>query len=209
MFIKFEGNLNEAVTGIVSLEEKGELMVRKTIEIDSSYFKMQDGFYSGNGVFFNQKSENRFSLSDKSKGPQYLADSPHTACHEFYQEEKFIDRSDFETDCMAVIKVERELRVFDETMLAPHLGIAIGDLMGPKTAYPFTQELAKVLSQHADGLEYLSRHTGKPCVVLWSNQEDGQGMLSTESVTPLKDYSHKGQTARNILKSKCGISITG
>ncbi|WPS59303.1 RES family NAD+ phosphorylase (plasmid) [Aeromonas dhakensis] len=207
MCIIFEGNLNEKIKDIVSLEGNGEIVVSKTIKVGSTFFKMQDKYYDGNGVFFNQTSENRFSLSDKSKGPQYLADSPHTACHELYQEEKFIDHSDFETNCMAVLKVERDLRVFDETRLAPHLGIAVGDLMGPKAAYPFTQELAKELSQHADGLEYLSRHTGKPCVVLWSDQIDGQGMLSTESVTPLKDFSHEGQTAKDILKSQCGIRI--
>lgn len=209
MCLKYEGDLREKVNNLMDLEKEGEIQVTKVIEAGNTYYKMQDSYYDGNGVFFNQKSENRFSLSDKSKGPQYLAESPHTACHEFYQEEEFIDRSDFETNCMAEIKVERDLRVFDETMLAPHLKIAVGDLMGPKTAYPVTQRLATELSQHADGLEYLSRHTGKPCVVLWSDHENGDGILSTLTVTPLKDYSHNGKTGKNILKSQCNIQITG
>lgn len=76
----------------MDLEKEGEIQLTK--EVGNTYYKMQDSYYDGNGVFFNQK-RNCFSLSDKSKGPQYLAESLYTACHEFYQEEEFIDRSVF------------------------------------------------------------------------------------------------------------------
>ena len=209
MCLKYEGDLNEEVNNLMDLEVKGEIQLTKLIKAGTTYYKMQRGYYDGNGVFFHQTSENRFSLSDKSKGVQYLAESPHTACHELYQEEKFIDRSDFERDCMAEINIERDLRVFDATMLATHLNIAVGDLMGPKTAYLVTQRLATALSKHADGLEYLSRYTGKPCVVLWSNHENGNGILSTLCVKLLKDYTYNGKTGKNILKSQCSIQVTG
>ena len=61
----------------------------------------------------------------------------------------------------------------------------------------------------ADGVEYLSRHTGKPCLAIWSDKEDGDGILSTASVTPLSQYEHRGRTARQILKADCNIRIAG
>ena len=205
--ILYEGNLNEKINELVSAEERNELQVTKEIATDYDYYKVQEESFGGNGVFFSQTSVNRFSLSDHAKGVMYIADSPHTACKEFFQQDEFIEQSDFTTNCMAEIKTARPIRVFEETSLAPHLGIAVGDLMGPKAVYPFTQELAKELSQHADGLEYLSRHTGKPCVVLWSDQTDGGGMVTNLSVTPLNEYSHNGKTAKEILKTQLNILV--
>lgn len=205
--IKFEGNLNELINKLVAEEKMGELQVTKVIADDSDYYKLQAGSFDGNGVWFAQNTVNRFSLSDHAKGVMYMADSPHTACKEVFQTEKFIGQSDLTTHCMAEIKTSRQLRVFDETSLAPHLGIAVGDLMGPKAVYPFTQQLAKELSKHADGLEYLSRHTGKPCVVLWSDQTDGNGMVETVSVTTLAEYEFRGITAKKILKSQLNIRV--
>lgn len=209
MIIQFEGDLHDRIKKIMDLEDQGDIQVTKVIPEGTGYYKLQDEYHDGNGVFFNPNSNNRFSLSDKSKGPMYLADSPHTACSEFFQDEEFIDRSDFEVNCMAEITTKKPLKVFDETRLAPHLNLAVGDLMGTKAVYPFTQELAKELSQHADGLEYLSRHTGKPCVVLWSDKVDGDDIVSTESVTPLHQYKHQGKTAKQILKSECNLKIAG
>lgn len=204
----FEGNLNDKITEIVAAATTGEIQVISELEQDSVWYKLQAESFGNNGVFFNPESNNRFSLSDGSKSPMYMADSPHTACNEFYQEEKFIDRDDFNNNCMAEIRIEQPLRVFDEKKLAPHLGVAVGDLMGPKAAYDFTQELAKELSHHADGLVYLSRHTGDPCLVLWSDSVDGNGLVSTVSVTRLCDYSHEGTSAKEILKSQLGIRVT-
>ncbi|MDX6917791.1 RES domain-containing protein [Pectobacterium carotovorum] len=203
----FGGNLHEKIKSLVAAEDASELQVTEVIEQDTVYYKLQAESFGGNGVYFNPDSNNRFSLSDNSKSPMYMANSPHTSCHEFYQEEKFIDQSDFTTNCMAEIRVERPLRVFDERLLAPLLGVAVGDLMGPKTVYADTQQLAKELSQHADGLTYLSRHTGFPCVVLWSEDVTGAGMVSTDSVTPLSEYTHNGKTGKEILKSQLGILV--
>lgn len=207
MDIIFEGNLHEKIKSLVAAEQAGELQLFEVIERDTVYYKQQAESFGGNGVHFNPVSNNRFSLSDNSKAPMYMAESPHTACHEFYQGEKFIDQSDFTTNCMAEIRVQRPLRVFDECLLAPHLGVAVGDLMGPKAVYLFTQQLAKALSQYADGFIYLSRHTGRPCVVLWSNDVAGAGMVSTVSVTPLSEYTHNGKTGKEILKSQLGILV--
>lgn len=209
MDITFEGDLHERLIEIINLEQAGKIQVRKDLAIGSTYFKLQPEYYNGNGIFFNPESENRFSLSDKSKWPMYLADSPHTALSESHQGESFIDRSDFETNCMAEISTVKSLRVFDATRLAPHLRLTVGDLMGPKAVYSFTQELAKELSKYADGLEYLSRHTGKTCVVLWSDVVDGGGILSTVSVTPLNQYEYQGKSAKQILKAECNIQVVG
>lgn len=94
---------------------------------------------------------------------------------------------------MAEITTERPLKVFDLTRLGPHLRQPVGDLMAPKATYPLTQELATEMAQHADGVEYLSRHTGKPCLALWSDKVDGDGILPTASVTPLSQYEHRGE----------------
>lgn len=209
MTLEYEGGLHDRLKEIMHLEDQSEIQVTKTIPDRSGYFKVQDQCHDRNGVYFNPRSNNRFSLSDQSKWPMYMADSPHTACSEFFQDEEFIDRSDFDTNCMAEITPERPLKVFDLTRLAPHLGVPVGDLMAPKATYPFTQELAKEMAQYADGVEYLSRHTGKPCLAIWSDKEDGDGILSTASVTPLSQYEHRGRTARQILKADCNIRIAG
>ncbi|MFA1240838.1 RES family NAD+ phosphorylase [Serratia odorifera] len=209
MDLKYEGDLHDRLNDIMHLEDQGEIAVTKVIPAGTGYYKLQAEYHDGNGVYFNPKSNNRFSLSDQSKWPMYLADSPHTACSEFFQDEEFIDRSDFETNCMAEITTERPLKVFDLTLLSPHLGLAVGDLMAPKATYPLTQGLATEMAQHADGVEYLSRYTGKPCIALWSDKVDGDGILSTASVTPLSQYEHRGRTARQILKAVCNIRIAG
>lgn len=57
---------------------------------------------------------------------------------------------------MAEITAERPFKAFDLTLLSPHLGVPVGDLMAPKETNPLTQVLAKKMAQHADGVEYLS-----------------------------------------------------
>lgn len=205
----YEGGQHDRLKEVMHLEDQCEIQVTKTIPTGTVYFKLQAEYHDGNGVYFNPRSDNRFSLSDKSKWPMYVADSPHTACSEFFQDEEFIDRSDFETSCMAEITTERQLKVFDLTRLAPHLRLPVGDLMAPKATYPLTQELAKDMAQHADGVEYLSRHTGKVCLAIWLDKEDRDGILSTASVTPLSQYEHRWRTARMILKADCNIQIAG
>lgn len=198
----------KTVEGLMSAQLNNKLIVMKLILPGTVYYKLQAQEYGGKGVYYNPDSNTRFSLSDRSKGVQYLAESPHTACQEFYQQEKFIGYNDYITNCMAEIRVMRHVCVFDETLLAPHLGIAVGDLMAPKkTAYAYTQRLATALASYADGLEYLPRYTGKPCVVLWSNCVEGNGTLSTDSVIPLCHYKQNGRTAKEILKYQLGICI--
>ncbi|GEM_PF-5202781 len=201
-------DLRETIDRLICAQRKHKLIIMKIVVPGAIYYKLQAQEYGGNGVYYNPDSNTRFSLSDCSRGVQYLAASPHTACQEFYQQEKFIGYNDYITNCMAEIRVMRPLRVFDETLLAPHLGIAVGDLMAPKrAAYAYTQRLATALASHADGLEYLSRYTGQPCIVLWSDRVEGNGALSTDSVIPLYQYKHNGRTAKQILKYQLGIRI--
>ncbi|WLV39293.1 RES family NAD+ phosphorylase [Morganella morganii] len=192
----------------MAAETAGDISVTTALQPGMIYYKLQAERFGDNGVFFNPAGNNRFSLPDHSKFPMYMADSPHTACHEFYQEEKFIAQDDFRRNCMAEIRIMRAVRVFDEKKLAPHLGVAVGDLMGPKSRYCYTQALAKSLSFCADGLIYLSRYTGDPCLVLWSDSTDGNGMVTTDSVTPLCRYRHNGMTAKQILKAQLNIRLT-
>lgn len=207
MTLKFEGKLHETISDLVTAEQRGELLITKNITMGTVYFKLQEDSFAGNGVWFSQGTANRFSLTGFIKGVMYMADSPHTSLLEAYQGEAFISQADYFSHCLTEIRTERPLQIFDETSLAPQLRIAVGDLMGPKTVYSFTQALATELAKYADGLEYLSRHTGKPCVVLWSDSSDGGGMLSTLSVTPLNKYSYGGKTAKEILKSQLNIRI--
>ncbi|EGT4277847.1 RES domain-containing protein [Cronobacter sakazakii] len=200
-------DLHEQIKAVIACEEKGDCKVRIDLP-HSPFYKMQDGFYGGNGVYFNNKSCTRFSLKNKSKGVMYLALTPHTALKEFFQDEEVIARQDFEQNCMAELTATRSLTVFDVSALALQLKIPVGDLMGPKEpVYPFTQLLAQVLSPYADGMIYLSRHTGKECIVLWSDSVDGGGCLDTTSVTSLSKYSHNGKSAKQILKSELAILV--
>ncbi len=208
MILKSEGNLDAVMTRIMAAEMACDISVTTVLKPGMVYYKLQAERFGDNGVFFNPAGNNRFSLPDRSKAPMYMADSPHTACHEFYQEEKFIDQDDFNRNCMAEIRIMKAIRVFDEKKLAPHLGVAVGDLMGSKSRYSDTQALAKALSLHADGLVYLSRHTGDPCLVLWSDKADGNGVAATDSVTPLCRYMYNGMTAKQILKSQLNIRLT-
>ncbi|MDK1356170.1 RES domain-containing protein [Cronobacter dublinensis] len=205
--LKHTEDLHERLKEIIACEEKGDCKVRIDLP-HSTFYKMQDGSYGGNGVYFNKKSSTRFSLKDKSKGVIYLALTPHTALKEFFQDEEVIARQDFEQNCMAELTATRSLTVFDVSALALQLKIPVGDLMGPKEpVYPFTQLLAQVLSPYADGMIYLSRHTGKTCIVLWSDSVDGGGCLDTTSVTSLNNYSHNGKSAKQILKSELAILV--
>ncbi|RAT10780.1 MULTISPECIES: RES family NAD+ phosphorylase [Lonsdalea] len=207
MNLQLEGDPHDRVVVIMNQEEQGKLQVTKVTQPPPVLYKVQDGLYDGNGVFFNLRSLNRFSLSDQSKGTIYLGDSPYTALKESFQGEEFIEPGDLERYYMAEIEISHPLKVIDLKLLAQHLNVSVADLMGPSMIYPQTQILATAMSKHVDGCEYLSRHTGDPCLVLWSDKTDGGGMLSTKSVTPLSCYQYKGKTAKQILEEKCNIRI--
>lgn len=205
----FTEDLHNVVADIFASVENTYCQIVKEMAVDTDFYKVQDEYHGGNGIHFNFKAENRFSLISKSKGVMYLATTPHTGLKEYYQEYEYIDTDeDLELNCMAEIQAARPIRIIDLAALALLLKTALGDLMGPKAVYADTQLLAKVLSNYADGMEYLSRHTGKPCIALWSNAVDGNGMLKNLSVTPLAKYSHNGMTAKDILKSQLNYKVT-
>ncbi|EOV8839295.1 RES family NAD+ phosphorylase [Cronobacter dublinensis] len=200
--------LHDQLKTIIANEENGDCKVRYDLP-SVPFFKVQPGFFSGNGVHFNFNSNNRFSLKDKSKGVLYLALTPQTALKESFQEEVTIDLQDLKIYCMAELQATRNLKIFDVRALALLLKIPVGDLMGPKEpVYPHTQQLAQLLAQYADGMLYLSRHTGKECIVLWSDSVNGGGCLDTKSVISLNEYSHNGKSAKQILKSELNIGVT-
>ncbi len=198
-------DLHNVVAQILAGAEISDSGIFKKLTIEPDFYKVQDQYYGGNGIYFNSESETRFSLRNKSKGVMYLATTAHTGLKEFYQDAPVIETVDLENNCMAVIKAAREIRIIDLAALAPHLKTPLGYLMGSKAVYGETQWLAEVLSQYADGIEYLSQHTGKPCIALWSDAVDGNGMLKNSSVTPLSQFSLNGKSTKAILKSKLGI----
>lgn len=205
----FTEDLHNVVAKIFASAENTYCQIVKEMAADTDFYKVQDKYHGGNGINFNLKANNRFSLISKSKGVMYLATTPHTGLKEFYQEYDFIDtEDDLEINCMAEIQAARTIKIIDLAALAPLLKTPLGDLMGPKAVYADTALLAEVLSNYADGMEYLSRHTGKPCIVLWSDAVDGNGMLKNLSVTPLAEYSQNGMSAEKILKSQLNYKVT-
>lgn len=203
----FTGDLHDNVAQTIAGAENAICGIFKEMATGYDLYKVQNQIYGGNGVHFNVSSETRFSLSSKSKGVMYLATTPHTGLKEFYQDAQFIGTEDLEANCMAVIQATRTIKIIDLAALAPLLKIPVDDLRGAKTVYADTQLLAEVLSQYADGMEYLSRHTGKPCIALWSDSVDGKGMLTSSSGTPLTAYCHNGHSAQTILKSQLNIYV--
>ena len=205
----FTGDLHNVVAQIFASAENTYCQIVKEMVVDTDFYKVQDQYHGGNGIYFNIDAKNRFSLTSKSKGVMYLATTPHTALKEYYQDYEFIDtEEDLDLNCMAEIQAARTIKIIDLAALAPLLKTALGDLMGPRTVYADTQLLAEVLSNYADGMEYLSRHTGKPCIALWSGTADGNGMLKNLSVTPLTEYRHNGMSAKQILKSQLNYKVT-
>ncbi|EGT0669068.1 RES family NAD+ phosphorylase (plasmid) [Citrobacter freundii] len=205
----FKEDLHNVVAQIFARVDNTYCQIVKEMAVDTVFYKVQDQYHGGNGINFNLKANNRFSLISKSKGVMYLATTPHTGLKEYYQEYEFIDiEEDLELNCMAEIQAARTIKIIDLAVLAPLLKVALGDLMGPKAVYEDTQLLAEVLSNYADGMEYLSRHTGKPCIALWSDAVDGNGMLENLSVKPLSEYSYNGMSAELILKYQLNYKIT-
>lgn len=201
----FTEDLRNVVAQIIADTEISDSDIFKKLAIEHDFYKVQDQYYSGNGIHFNSKSETRFSLRNKSKGVMYLATTAFTGLKEFYQDADFVATKDLENNCMAVIQAARTINIIDLAALAPHLKTTLGSLMGSNAVYEDTQWLAEVLSQYADGIEYLSQHTGNPCIALWSDVPQGNGMLKNISVTPLSKFSLDGKSTQTILKSKLSI----
>lgn len=202
---QFTEDLHNVVAQILADAEISDSEIVKELTIEPDFYKVQDQYYGGNGIHFNFSSETRFSLRNKTKGVMYLATTAFTGLKEFYQDAQFIGTDDLEQNCMALIQAARTIKIIDLAALAPHLKTPLGYLMGSKAVYGDTQWLAEVLSHYADGIEYLSQHTGKTCIALWSDTVDGNGMLKNISVTPLSQFSLNGKSTQAILKSKLGI----
>ena len=197
---------------VLADEEQGLLQLTKVIKAGTLYFKVQDDFHEGNGVYVSSEDESRFSVFDKSKGTMYLAESPHTGLHEYFQDAKdedgsFLDSSDLKSGCMAEIEIKKDFRVLNISKFSPHIDVPVAELMVDKTIYSQTQQLAEKLSKKFDGMEYLSRQNGERCLVLWSDNQ-GKEILSNKSVTHLVDYEHESVSARAMLQQQCGIQIT-
>lgn len=202
---QFTEDLHNVAAQILADAEISDSEIVKELTIEPDFYKVQDQYYGGNGIHFNFSSETRFSLRNKTKGVMYLATTAFTGLKEFYQDAQFIGTDDLEQNCMALIQAARTIKIIDLAALAPHLKTPLGYLMGSKAVYGDTQWLAEVLSHYADGIEYLSQHTGKTCIALWSDTVDGNGMLKNISVTPLSQFSLNGKSTQAILKSKLGI----
>lgn len=209
MLLKVWGNIEYRMDQIIQKIKVAGSKIVKTYPASTDYFRLQDNFYDGNGVFFNKdpKRESRYAIPDRSKGTFYVTAVPVTACAEMYKGERFIDLEDFTKNCMAIVTAVRDLSIIDLTALAPLLHVPLGELMGGN--YRNTQMLAAILSKHVDGLEYLSCMTGQCCTVFWCEDSSGAGLITTKSVKRLSDFQHEGVSARDMLRDHLDIRITG
>lgn len=206
MLLKIRGAAESRINNLI---KKKRSVIIKTYPVKAEYFHLQDDFYGGNGVFFNKdrNRESRYAIPDRSKGAIYVTDLPLTACAEKYKGERFIDLEDYRKNCIAIVTPVRNMDIVDLTVLAPLLHMPVGELMGGD--YRNTQALAAVLSLHADGLEYLSRMTGRRCAVFWCADTSGKGLIATKSVKRLPDFRYQGVTAVDMLKNQLDIRIIG
>ncbi len=209
MPLELGGDFEPRINQILQKIKIGQISIVKIYRASTDYFRLQDNFYGGNGVFFNKdpKKESRYAIPDRSKGAFYVTAMPLTACAEMYKGENFIDLEDYNKNCMAIVTAVRDLSVIDLTALAPLLHVPLGELMGGD--YRNTQALAAILSKHADGLEYLSCMTGQRCTVFWCGDTSGEGVIATKSVKRLSDFQFNGLSARDMLRDQLDIRITG
>ncbi|MCU2299417.1 RES domain-containing protein [Enterobacter hormaechei subsp. steigerwaltii] len=145
---QFTEDLHNVVAQILAGAEISDSEIFKELTIEPDFYKVQDQYYGGNGIYFNSESETRFSLRSKSKGVLYLATTAFTGLKEFYQDAPLVETEDLEKNCMAVIQAARTIKIIDLAALAPHLKTPLGYLMGSKAVYEDTQWLAEVLSHY-------------------------------------------------------------
>ncbi|XBS69856.1 hypothetical protein ABK905_00235 [Acerihabitans sp. KWT182] len=111
------------------------LKLSKKYPACTDYYRVQDDFYGGNGIFFNKDpdKDSRYAIPDRSKGALYVSDLPLTACAEMYKGENFIDLEDYYKNCMAVVTAVRDLSIINLAALVPFLHVPLGELMGAIT----------------------------------------------------------------------------
>ncbi|KOY63141.1 hypothetical protein AM629_04320 [Photorhabdus heterorhabditis] len=176
------------------------------ISAGTIFYRLQEGEYGGNGVFFNHNGEHtRYGLTKGLNGSLYLANSPRTSMKEVFQNLPAITDRELDEYYMATLVTEKDLRVVDITQLAPKMHVTAHQLTG--TDYRDTQKLAAQLLPHANELAYMSNVTLEPCIVLWHNDPSGKGVIRTAELTVLRDFEYEGQIAEDILVNDLDIPI--
>lgn len=194
-----EGSLNHNIIILRKIAKNNEQPIMIDVPAGSVLFHIQHDYHSGNGVFFNKRAGaqlSRFALATGVKGTYYVAYEPQTALAEIFKD-PYLEVEDLDRYYMATISPVRSLRVVHYGYIARHMGVDVTALMGE--SYAQTQKIADEISSYADGLWYISRKLGEPCLALWHENSDGAGMLMTREVVALSRFRYQGIDAESML----------
>lgn len=207
MAIKSEVNQNESIDTEIETLTTNKIIGSLVIYPDKSKsYRLQEGEHEGSGVFFNPEgAHTRYGLVGGKKGSLYVANTPRTSMKEVFQNIPAIKSEDLDEYYMATLVTEKKLNVVDLTLLAPKMHVTAHQLTGGD--YKTTQKLAEKLSQHADGLMYVSNVTLEPCIVLWHDDPSGKGLIRTEEFTTLSKFEFEGKIAEDILVEDLDIPV--
>ncbi|EPJ56183.1 MAG: hypothetical protein OFPI_00740 [Osedax symbiont Rs2] len=172
----------------------------------SKTYRLQKGQRGGCGVFFNPNGEySRYGLMKEGIGSLYAAYTPRTSMKEVFQNVPAIKVTDLDYYHMATLVTEKDLKIVDIARLAPKIPATAHQLTCGN--YRTTQILAEKLSEHADGLKYISNVTLEPCIVLWDSDSSGKGVIRTEVLTVLSEFEYGGELAEEILVNDLNIPV--
>ncbi|MEA9393225.1 RES family NAD+ phosphorylase [Acerihabitans sp. TG2] len=169
------------------------------------FYRLQDGYLEGKGVFFNPDgSKSRYGVHH-TKGTLYLAEKPRAALGEIFKGLPALREKKLDDYHMATLKTARDLNIVDGNMLMTQMKMTMHDLT--TTSYKNTQRIANLLCQFYDGLRYTSNTTGEVCIVLWHEDPNGRGVVSMENLVPLSAFYFNNERAADILTDDLGVLI--
>lgn len=203
----YEGSVDGEIKQKISLLQEDTIKNCIIIEQNQhTFYRVQDNYHDGNGVFFNPNGHiSRYGLIKNTAGSLYIADDPLTCLAEVFKDEEFISSSDLDTFHIAELKTLKDLRIVDLGALALKMKITNHELTSKD--YELTQLLAEKLSSCADGLRYISNRSLKVCTVLWNPDITGKDMISTVVLQSLSKFELNGKTAVEMLEEELEITV--
>ena len=178
-----------------------------TLPTESVLYRVQDGNYSGNCVYFNTDGLNtRFGLNDGKTGTMYVAKEAPTALKEVFKGMS-IKESDLKNYYNGTVVTTKELNILDVNQLVRKTGITMHDVTTSSRCD--TQSLAKkVRAAGFDGILFQSNVTSDACIALWHTPGNSAGIARTGTLSQLSSFRDgNGQSAASILINDLGISV--
>ncbi|NDL63857.1 RES family NAD+ phosphorylase [Acerihabitans arboris] len=194
-----EGNHNRNTNTLIDLVNDINPSVMINLPVGLVLFHVQKGYFSGSGVFFNKQTGtkiSRFAVGTGTKGTYYVAYAPETALAEVFKD-AYLEAEDLDRYFMATVSPVRSLKIVHMGYLARELGIDVTALMNE--SYATTQKIAAEVSHYADGLWYISRKLGEPCLAFWHECTDGAGLFITRDVVALSRFHYQNIDAESML----------